>query len=108
MKKLSDRGVGAVIVITSNDAFVNNAWGKLLINQAKFDKHDIPSFPQVYFASDDDVKFSAANAVAIADNKRTGRYALVVAGDRTVKYAGYEDGTGLSVSGIDKILEAKF
>jgi alkyl hydroperoxide reductase 1 len=108
LKQLTERHVGAVVIITSNDAFVNNAWGKLLINEAKFDHHDIPSFPQIYFASDDDVKFSLTNAVAVADNKRTGRYALVVGDDRKVKYAGYENGTGLSVSGIDKILEAKF
>lgn len=101
----SDKGVGAIIFMTFNDAFVVNAWGKLLLQAAKLQKNG--DFPQIYFASDDGATFSGAHGMK-KDNGRLERYALVVdAKDRKVKYMGMETKMGVSVSGADEVLKAK-
>ncbi|KAK6454238.1 Redoxin-domain-containing protein [Scheffersomyces xylosifermentans] len=107
-----DKKIGAVIIIATNDAFVINAWGKLLIKDALAAQ---PNFsaeesPKIIFASDVNGAFSKAYDLASDKGTgiRTSRYATVVnSSDRTVKYFGVEVERGVKFSGLDAILGAK-
>ncbi|EMG45894.1 Peroxiredoxin-like protein, partial [Candida maltosa Xu316] len=96
LDKLSAKKIGAVLVLATNDAFVVNAWGKLLVKEyAKIDG----KIPEILFASDGG--FSAKNGLAgdrggIIRNKR---YAAIVdSKTRNVLYLGVETESGVHVS----------
>lgn len=107
----ADKKISTVIVLSANDAFVINAWGKLLLKDAKLD--DISELPKVIFASDPNAKFSVDNGVSLdltdkGLGVRTGRYAFVVNADtKEVTYVGVEPGADVGVSGYDAIVNAK-
>lgn len=106
----AEKNILAIVVLSANDPFVLNAWGKLLLKSAK-----LPSSgaPLVIFASDPNAKFSADNGISLdltgaGFGVRTGRYAFVVNADtRAVSYYGVESGSEVSVSGLDAIKAAK-
>lgn len=106
LDKLAQKKVGAIIVLAFNDAFVVNAWGKVLVKG--YVKEVGKDTPQIYFASDGGFsnKFElAADRNGILRNKR---YAtLVDTRDRAVKYFGVEVESGVHVSGVENILDAK-
>ncbi|EGW30049.1 peroxiredoxin-like protein [Spathaspora passalidarum NRRL Y-27907] len=103
LPKLTEAKVGALLVLAFNDAFVVNAWGKVLIKE--YVKQSDKALPQVIFASDGG--FSGAHDLA-ADRGgvlRNKRYATVVnAKDRTIKYLGVEVERGVHNSGLDAVL----
>ncbi|ABN64488.2 predicted protein [Scheffersomyces stipitis CBS 6054] len=108
----AEKHIGAVIIIATNDAFVLNAWGKLLIKDAIKNVASIKEAngPSVYFASD--VNGSFSKSFDLASDKgtgiRTSRYATVIdSKDKTVKYFGVEVERGVKFSGLDAVLGAK-
>lgn len=106
-----NKDITAIVFITVNDPFVNNAWGKLLLQNATLP--ELLKAPKVIFATDTDLKFAKANGVTLdmsgmGFGVRTGRFALVVDADsKKVKYAGIEEGGGVSVSAYEAIAAAK-
>ncbi|CAN6646709.1 peroxiredoxin Ahp1p [Trichomonascus vanleenenianus] len=94
--EIKARGVDDIIVLASNDPFVQSAWGKAL-----GDKGDL------IFATDSEAAFSAAGGYESvgAVPKRTGRYALIVDHGKIV-YSAKEPGKEVTVSGVDAVLEA--
>jgi len=107
-KLKTDKKIGAVVIITANDAFVVNAWGKLLLANAKLDASQVGSYPKVYFASDANVEFSEKYSVTKDSGRRAGRYAIAIDTiTRKVTYVGHESESGVHVSGVDNILGAK-
>lgn len=105
-----DKNISTVIVLSANDPFVINAWGKLLLKNAKLPSADAP---QVIFASDPNAKFSVDNNISLDLTEmglgvRTGRYAFVVKSDtREVTYYGVESGSGVEASSYDAVSAAK-
>ncbi|ODV79723.1 Redoxin [Suhomyces tanzawaensis NRRL Y-17324] len=104
----NDKKVGALIIISANDAFVLNAWGKLLIkNEASVSASG--DYPRVIFASDPAAKFSAAHDLSVDASAngmgiRTARYGLVVdAKSRKIKYLGKEVERGVKHSGYEAV-----
>jgi len=92
---------GHVFVVSVNDPFVMNAWGKTLDPSGK---------SGIRFIADPTVKFTKAldlsfdGAAAIFGGERSKRYALVIE-DGKVKEAHVEpDNTGLDVSAAEKVL----
>lgn len=109
LAELKKKGVATVVVVSANDPFVQNAWGKLLLKQADVDAS--ADLPKVIFASDPNAKFSVDNDISLdltakGLGVRTARYAFVVDTDRSVSYYGVEPGADVSVSGYDAV-EAK-
>lgn len=104
-----DKNISTVVVLSANDPFVINAWGKLLLKNAKLGA----DLPNVIFASDPNAAFSQANNISLdltdkGLGVRTARYAFVVNADtRAVSYYGVESGSGVEVSGYDAIKAAK-
>lgn len=112
LKQLKDdKNISTVVVLSANDAFVVNAWGKLLLRDVSVE--DASSLPKVVFASDPNAKFSQDNGISVdlTDNGlgiRTARYAFVVNADtKEVSYFGIESGPGVDVSGYEAIVNAK-
>ncbi|TID22312.1 hypothetical protein E2P81_ATG11415 [Venturia nashicola] len=98
--KLKD--AGSVFVVAVNDAFVMNAWGKILDPAGK---------SGIRFLADPELKFTKAldlsfdQAAAIFGGERSKRYALLVE-DGKVKEAFVEaDNTGVNVSAAEKVLK---
>jgi 2-Cys peroxiredoxin 5 len=96
--KLKD--AGKVFVVSVNDAFVMNAWGKSL---------DADKSSGIRFLGDPDGSFTRAldvefNSAAILGNNRSKRYALVVKDGKITDVNVEPDNTGVSVSGADKVL----
>lgn len=110
-KLKAEKDIGVLIVLSANDAFVLNAWGKLLLQ--KIELNGVEKFPKVIFASDPSAKFSQENdlfvdASANGMGIRTARYALVIdAATGKVSYLGRETEKGVNVSGVDAVLNAK-
>ncbi|OBA20264.1 Redoxin [Metschnikowia bicuspidata var. bicuspidata NRRL YB-4993] len=106
-----EKNISAVVVLSANDPFVLNAWGKLLLKNAKFDVG--ADLPKVLFASDPNAQFSKDNEISLdltgnGMGVRTGRYAFVVNADtRSVNYYGVESGSGVEASGYEAIKAAK-
>lgn len=104
------KNINTLIVISANDAFVLNAWGKLLVAGAKMG--DGP-FPKVFFASDPLAEFSLKNGLSVDASAngmgiRTARYALAIRNsDRQIVYLGKETEKGVKVSGLDAVLQAR-
>lgn len=106
-----EKNISTIVVLSANDPFVINAWGKLLLKDAKYDASG--DLPKVIFASDPNAKFSVDNGISLDLTEkglgvRTGRYAFVVNADtRSVSYYGVEAGPGVEASGYDAIKAAK-
>lgn len=107
----ANKNITTVVVLSANDAFVINAWGKLLLQNAKLG--NVAEAPKVIFASDPNAKFSEDNGISLDLTEkglgvRTGRYAFVVNADsRKVTYVGVEPGADVGVSGYDAVSNAK-
>lgn len=112
-KELSkDQKVGAIIVISANDPFVINAWGKLLLQQTKAVSGSTDGLPEIIFASDPNAKFSGEHNLSLDLTERgfgvrSNRYALIVNKSRDIKYLGVESGPGVKDSGLEGITSAK-
>ncbi|KAG9247419.1 Redoxin [Calycina marina] len=96
--KLKD--AGKVFVISVNDAFVMNAWGKTL------DKDKSSGIRFLGDAGGDftralDVEFPAAPMLG---TNRSKRYAIVIEGGKVKSVAIEPDNIGLTVSAADKVL----
>lgn len=110
-KLKAEKHIGVLVVLSANDAFVLNAWGKLLLQ--KIDLSGADKFPKVIFASDPLAKFSQQNDLSVDASAngmgiRSARFALVVdASTGKVTYLGKETEKGVHVSGVDAILSAK-
>lgn len=108
-KLKTEKNIEAIIVTSANDAFVLNAWGKLLLDGVEITEPR----PQVYFASDGNVAFSLENDLSVDASAngmgtRTARYAIVIENKtRKVLYLGKEVERGVKLSGIDAVLQAK-
>ncbi|RKP32551.1 hypothetical protein METBISCDRAFT_25494 [Metschnikowia bicuspidata] len=95
-----------------NDAFLNNAWGKLLLKNAKLGAAD--QLPTVIFASDPNAKFSQDNGISVdltgmGLGVRTARNAFIFNADtRTMTYLGAESGFGVTASGLKAVQAVKF
>lgn len=102
LDKLKSKNVGAIVVLAVNDAFVVNAWGKILIKEYVKQSNNIP---EIYFASDGGFsgKYDlAADRGGVFRNKR---YAAIVdSKSRDVSYLGVETERGVHVSGVDALL----
>ncbi|KAK6205311.1 Redoxin [Scheffersomyces amazonensis] len=100
--------VNHILIISTNDAFVNNAWGKLLLKQGLRGVKIDGEVPKVYFASDTKGSFSQPLGLFNAEADRTKRYALIV-DQKTAKfdYVGVEVERGVKFSGIDAVLSAR-
>lgn len=112
LKELKEsKNITTVVILSANDPFVLNAWGKLLLKNAKVS--GAAGLPKVIFASDPNAKFSQDNGISLdlagaGFGVRTGRYAFVVDADnKEVSYFGNEPGSGVTVSGYDAIVSAK-
>ncbi|QPG76212.1 hypothetical protein FOA43_003598 [Brettanomyces nanus] len=97
-EKLKSRGIDDIFIATTDNPFVQAAWGKALGNKG-----------QLKFVSDPKGAFSAQ--LGLADLKgddyvpaRTFRYALVV-DNGTVKYVGVEKNGSLEHSTLDAVLK---
>lgn len=104
-KLRSDKKINLLIILSANDAFVLNAWGKLLLQ-------GISDYEGVVFASDPNAQFAQAHglskdASAVGFGIRTSRFALVISKDKLVKYLGIEEQKGVSVSGYDAVYKAR-
>lgn len=98
-----DHNVKLLIVLSANDAFVLNAWGKLLLTEG-----GISSSEGIVFALDPNAAFARAqglsqDATSAGMGVRTARFALVVGKDRKVQYLGVETQRGVSVLGYDAV-----
>lgn len=105
LKALKAKGVNSLVVISANDAFVLDAWGKLLLKDAK--AHKDSEYPEIIFASDLLAEFSKKHDLSVDAGKlglRTARYALVIDGNKEVKYAGKEVEKVVKYSGYDEVL----
>ncbi|GEQ70474.1 hypothetical protein JCM33374_g4151 [Metschnikowia sp. JCM 33374] len=108
----TEKNISAIVILSANDPFVLNAWGKLLLKDAKFNPEST-DLPKVIFASDPNAKFSQDNGISLDLTEkglgiRTGRYAFVVNADsKTVSYYGVEAGAGVEASGLDAVKAAK-
>lgn len=112
LKQLKEtKNISTVVILSANDAFVLNAWAKLLLKAAGVSSS--AGLPKVIFASDPNAKFSQDNGISLdlagaGFGVRTGRYAFVVDADKKeVTYFGNEPGSGVTVSGYDAIVAAK-
>lgn len=106
---LKSKNVETLIILSANDAFVLNAWAKLLLQASDItDASD--KFPKIIFASDPLAKFSADNGLSLDAGGlgiRTNRYALVVDSAKKVVYHGLETKPEVNLSGYDAIVGAK-
>ncbi|CUM63731.1 uncharacterized protein PRCAT00001315001 [Priceomyces carsonii] len=103
-----DKDIGAVVILSTNDAFVLNAWGKLLLEPVDLSG----DLPELIFASDPNASFSKEyglfnDATASGMGIRSARYAMLVDSSRKIKYLGREVERGVKYSGYDAILNAK-
>lgn len=108
LKDLKAKKVSTLVILSANDPFVINAWGKLLLQHAKLG--DVSDLPKVIFASDPNAKFSVDNGISLDLTQmglgvRTGRYAFTVNADsKEIAYFGNEPGPGVTVSGYEAVL----
>ncbi|TGO57123.1 hypothetical protein BCON_0069g00170 [Botryotinia convoluta] len=91
---------GKVFVVSVNDAFVMNAWGKTL---------DADKKSGIRFLGDQDGSFTRAwdlefPAAPILGTNRSKRYAIVIEGGKVKSVNIEPDNIGHTVSGADKIL----
>lgn len=110
LKKLkNEKNIDAFIVISANDAFVLNAWGKLLLDNVKITEPK----PRLFFASDSNSAFSLKNDLSVDASAngmgtRNSRYAVIIENKtRKVSYLGREVEKEVKFSGLDAVLQAK-
>jgi len=96
--KLKD--AGKVFVVSVNDAFVMNAWGKILDPSGKSGIRFIAD-PSLKFTDALDLSFEAA---AIFGGDRSKRYALVVEDGKVKKAFVEPDNTGVKESAVENVL----
>lgn len=101
LAELKQARVDTLIIYTGNDAFVVNAWGKLLLQAAHLDNNG--DYPKVVFASDPDAAFSTANGLLKAPGRPV-RFVSVVK-DGKVEHFAAETELGVNVSGVDDVLK---
>ncbi len=99
VSEIKAKGVDTVACISTNDAFVLNAWRQ---------QRSIPE--DIVLLSDGNREFSEATGLvldisAFGMGKRSARYAAIV-DDGKVTYLGVEPGREVGVSGADAVLEA--
>ncbi|KAK6464308.1 Redoxin [Scheffersomyces coipomensis] len=106
LKELKTKlGITNLLIVAFNDAFVLNAWGKLLLQQNITNK-DEPEIPHVYFVSDG--TFSKSIGLLNTETGRTQRYALIIdQTSQTVEYVGVEVERGVKYSGLDAVLSSR-
>ena len=97
--QLKAKGVDVVAVVAANDPFVLSGWARV---EGLKDK--------ILALTDTNVEFSkqighTLDLSGLGLGTRTGRYALII-DDLIVKYAEVEPSTGVTVSGVDAVLEA--
>lgn len=103
------KNIQLVIIMSANDPFVLNAWGKLLLKESKVSS----TGPKLMFASDGNAKFSQENGLSVDASAngmgiRSARFALIVQnGTKKVLYLGKEVERGVKYSGVEAILQAK-
>ncbi|CAI5760333.1 unnamed protein product [Candida verbasci] len=103
--KLIDKKVGAILVLATNDPFVVNAWGKLLIKEFVKINDDNKKLPEIIFASDGGFSEKYGLAGDRGGIIRNKRYAAIIdsrTGD--VTYLGVETERGVDKSGVDAVL----
>lgn len=98
------KNVALIIVVSANDAFVLNAWAKLLLRSVRVTGNE----PKLVFASDAGAKFSSqfdfsVDASARGMGIRTARYAIAFGKDRVVKYVGKETDRSVRYSGLETV-----
>jgi alkyl hydroperoxide reductase 1 len=94
-KELKAKGVDDIIVLATNDPFVQAAWSKALGDKGN-----------LIFASDGNAEFSKSIGFCLGQTPfgvRTSRYAIVVDHGK-VTYAEQEPGRQVTVSGVDAVL----
>lgn len=102
LAKLHDKKIGAIVVLATNDQFVVNAWGKVLI---KAYVKTSGKFPEVIFASDGGFSEKYGLAGDRGGIIRNKRYAAVIdSKTKDVVYLGVETEKGVQSSGIDAVL----
>lgn len=103
------KNISAVVFITVNDPFVNNAWAKLLLHERDLPTPDV--LPHLIFASDVKLEFAKKHDLFLdlsggGLGERTKRFALVVsADDKKIKYAGIEKGPDVDVSSYESVIK---
>lgn len=105
-----EKNIDVVIILSANDPFVINAWGKLLVKANVTPGN--ADYPKLIFASDPNAKFSQDlelefDGTAIGFGMRSARYAIIVGADNVVKYVAKESGSGVEVSGYEALSAAK-
>jgi alkyl hydroperoxide reductase 1 len=105
VKLKEEYNVALIIIISTNDAFVLNAWAKLLLRDVKATGKE----PRLVFASDGGAQFSqkfdlSVDARARGMGVRTARYAIAFSKDRLVKYVGKEVDRSVRYSGVDAVV----
>ncbi|KAI5952188.1 hypothetical protein KGF57_004152 [Candida theae] len=107
LASLGAKGIGCVIVLASNDPFVVNSWGKVLVKQFyNVEDNAKGVMPKVIFANDVG-GFSRENGLAMDAGGfwRNKRYAVVVdAKTRNVEYLGVETERKVDKSGYETVL----
>ncbi|KAA8567538.1 hypothetical protein EYC84_008013 [Monilinia fructicola] len=98
--ELAEGNPGKVFVVSVNDAFVTNAWGKSLDPEKK---------SGIRFLGDQDGSFTRAwdlefDAAPLLGTNRSKRYAIVIEGGKVKSVNVEPDNIGHTVSGADKIL----
>ncbi|RVX75187.1 hypothetical protein B0A52_00539 [Exophiala mesophila] len=91
---------GKVFVVSVNDAWVTNAWGKTL-DENKSSGIRFIADPAGEFTKTWDVAF---DTTAITGNYRSKRYAIATEDGKVVKVAIEPDNTSLTISAADKFL----
>lgn len=95
VEEFKKKNVDKIFVITSDSAFVNSAWGKLLGQK-----------PPIEFASDPNAKFSSSIGWTVDAGDlgtRTARYTIII-DDGKIVYAAKEEQREVTVSGADAAL----
>ncbi|CAF1006543.1 unnamed protein product [Rotaria sp. Silwood1] len=99
-KEFQKLGYDTIVCVTVNDPFVCQAWAK---------QHNAEG--QVRVLADPDAKFTKAlglekDMTAVLGNVRSSRYAMVIDNNKVKKLFAEPDGTGLTCSVSDKVLDA--
>ncbi|CAF1069510.1 unnamed protein product [Rotaria sordida] len=99
-KDFGQLGYDTIVCVTVNDPFVSQAWAKQLNAEGK-----------VRVLADPDAKFTKAlglekDMTAALGNVRSSRYAMVIDNNKVKKLFVEPDGTGLTCSVSQKVLDA--
>ncbi len=103
--KIFSKGIDEILIISSNDAFVLNAWGKALTKEVTL-KSEIKN--RLLFLSDPNAEWCkklglSQDGTARGMGIRTKRFAMIVK-DSVVSYLGVESGREVGVSGAEAVI----